>query len=133
MFVVANNLCTTIIWCIVQVWYGVYSNIIFKYIYRPCKSLLTPVLENVPKWMYRNGTYNVRSVYRSCTPICTEVVRTMYRNGHVPNWSYPRYNTLLLCTLVVFVLVCCEVIMNEPVPALPANTARIPALSLGAL
>ena len=39
MSVVANNLCTTIIttiiWCIVQVWYGEraqYSNIIFKYI-----------------------------------------------------------------------------------------------------
>jgi len=31
--------------------------------------------------MYRNGTYNVRSVYRSCTPICTEVV--------VPKWSAP--------------------------------------------
>ena len=33
--VVANNLCTTIIWCIVQVWYGEraqYNNIIFKYI-----------------------------------------------------------------------------------------------------
>jgi len=28
-----------------------------------------------------NGTYNARSVYRSCTPICTEVV--------VPKWSAP--------------------------------------------
>jgi len=55
------------------------STIIFKY--RPCKSLLTPVLENIPKWMYRNGTYNVRSVYQSCTSICTEVV--------IPKWSAP--------------------------------------------
>jgi len=34
MFLVANNLCTTIIWCIVQVCYGEkeqYSNTIFKY------------------------------------------------------------------------------------------------------
>jgi len=79
-------------------------NIIFKYrLYRPCKSLLTPALENVPKWMYRNGTYNVRSVYRSCTPICTEVV--------VPKWSAPctemvMYRTgptpLILASSLVF-------------------------------
>ena len=44
-------------------------------------SVTATVLENVLNWMYRNGTYNVRSVYWSCTPICTEVV--------VPKWSAP--------------------------------------------
>jgi len=57
-------------------------------VYRLCKSLLSPVLENVPKWMYRNGTY-IMSVQ------CTEVVHLyMYRRGrtevvrmhHVPTW-----------------------------------------------
>ena len=98
MFVVPTT--TTIIWCIVQVWYGEraqYTVVLYNLnIYRRCKSLLTPVLENVPKWMYRNGTY-IMSV--QCTEVVhlymyrsgrTEVVRTMYRNGHVPNWSYPN-------------------------------------------